>query len=361
MPLIAPQNETEPNNTTATANLLSHGVSMRGTLSSATDIDFFRLRTPSSINNGNITVDVSLTVPAGARMRMEIHALNQPPITFAQSATAGADLYFKIINLAANTDYFIRITAVSATSYPTAQYMLNANITAGRAWYGQFDSTLGGVDYWNPNKLNSLNITNTSVSPNVTRQFFVNNAPATTNHWMRQGCFIASMAMVLRNMHAGMQGYDFRTDYTGFMMADPFTVMFANNNLNGTTMNVNSTTLSISGNPIWGNSTNVATRFNVRNSGWTNLTGTEAQKTTAIANALQLSPAGVIVGFQNANNEEHYVVFNIDSGSGTTFNRFFVSDSAARSLSTGQNVRYNSCATATTFPPSTAFRFMYFH
>lgn len=69
--------------------------------------------------------------------------------------------------------------------------------------------------------------------------FFIDNENKGVYHWMKKGCGVASSAMILRNIGKTMLGYDYRTDFYGYMLADPFTVMLANCQLDGTDMTTN--------------------------------------------------------------------------------------------------------------------------
>lgn len=84
-------------------------------------------------------------------------------------------------------------------------YYLTVNQDIKDAWYGQFYSTLGSVDYWNPNGLDTVKF---KYGTNE-RPVFVQGNGANTQDWMEGACGIVSSAMVLRNKGKTYHGNDF--------------------------------------------------------------------------------------------------------------------------------------------------------
>lgn len=237
-------------------------------------------------------------------------------------------------NVKGNTKFFVKLNMHVGTAGGT--YCLLANHSVGNAWFGQFVSYIGGMgDYWNSNKLDTLKITGQS----RTYPFFVNNS--NTYHWMKEGCAIASTAMILRNMGATMRGYDFRTDFKGSMPADPFTVMLANCELDGTTMNPNTTSMNTgSEEPIYMYINRICERFNVsgRNISWGSVNLNETSLKKAV-----IDNGYVLVGFNYVTyNSEgkpidnpHFMVITGFTDGDTFADRVLVCDPAAKSLAKG--------------------------
>lgn len=229
--------ETESNNSESVADEARNGAMIEGHLYDYSDVDYFYFYTPSS-NSGNVaTVDISLSVPKGLMIDMEVYSLDR---TYTKSTvnSLNSSLYVRITNAAPNTKFYIKLKRSVGSS--NDKYCLMVQKRMGYAWFGQYSSYEYPTSYWNDNKLSSLNITAYS----ETNPFFINNGNGSTYHWMMKGCGIAASATILRNMGATLKGYDFRTDYYGNMPADPFTVMLANCELDGTSMNVNTTSLN---------------------------------------------------------------------------------------------------------------------
>lgn len=98
----------------------------------------------------------------------------------------------------------------------------NWRLVPHQLWYSQLNAT----GNWNAAGLDNVYFGSKDSQPVMN---------GTNNCLMRQGCFAASAAMILRNLGATMYGYDVRNSDAGMhqMQADPFTVLMANCKTNG--------------------------------------------------------------------------------------------------------------------------------
>ncbi len=124
------------------------------------------------------------------------------------------------------------------------------------------------------------------------------------NSWMREGCAICSVAMVLHNLGAVLErGYDLRSGQTGNLPADPYTVTLANTYNFGPT----STAELLYGDPILASWNAIASRFFVDGKavGCRKIYYPSPRR---IADLLEDHPAGIVVEFRKSSGS-HYVVF----------------------------------------------------
>lgn len=78
--------------------------------------------------------------------------------------------------------------------------------------------------YWNAEQLEGLKIKYNSYEEPLFRE----NSKLQDNVWMSKSCGIAASAMILRNLGATANIYDFRSDKSANVIADPYTVTLAN-------------------------------------------------------------------------------------------------------------------------------------
>lgn len=327
---IAPINEFEPNNTQNQADLLSNGVSTIGKFTTSADVDYFYYDVPQSVPGGVVNLDISVSVPTGTKTTMRVYCTAAGyNTTIASTTGCGRNLH--INNALSGGRYYVKLTQSYGSS--NSNYYITVNQAIGKAWYSQKIASIGSVDYWNPNKLNTLTITKGSEA----LKCFLNNGSANiTTYWFGTGCGVASAAMALRNMNKTMYGYDFRTNYTGQMMADPFTAMLANCNINGTTMNANTTSLTVSVGPNYFTSSNIKNKFGVNKK-------CKSENTLTCVNETQLRELidqyGSVLVYLRGSTWNHFMVFTGYNTTGSTFaRRFRVYDSCSTSYSTGANV-----------------------
>ena len=122
--------------------------------------------------------------------------------------------------------------------------------------------------------------------------------------WMDSGCALSSVAMVLNNMGAvKTTGYDLRTGQRDLLLADPYTVALANSGNYG----VESTSKSMSGNPIYMHWSAVASKFTVDGEK-IDYRKSYTSSRKKIKDLLDKHPQGVVVLFKRSG-RTHYVVF----------------------------------------------------
>lgn len=140
------------------------------------------------------------------------------------------------------------------------------------------------------------------------------------NMW---GCWIASFAMVLKNMGAttSTQQDDLRTGSRGYLQSDPYTVMMANVNWSANTSSGGKYYNYFSGNdPMIVYPSRIANAFGKTSTSLISLSGTVDQKANTLAMAIRNNPEGVMVRFQKATNpnDQHTLVFVGTTLSGTS-------------------------------------------
>lgn len=122
--------------------------------------------------------------------------------------------------------------------------------------------------------------------------------------WMKEGCALCSVAMVLHNLGATLEkGYDFRSGQTGNLPADPYTASLAN------TYNFGASSVSelLYGDPILVNWKAIASRFFVDGKE-VSCRKVYSPTLRTIANLLKEHPAGVVVELKKSTGT-HYVLF----------------------------------------------------
>lgn len=326
---ISPSYESESNNTTNTANSLQNGVSMIGALTSSSDTDYFYYETPLSVPNGVVNLDISLSVPSGIVATMNVTCSTTNYNKTFKSTSTGAGIHHRITGATLGSKYYIRLTSSSPSA---GKYYLTVSQTLGNAWYSQYTATVGSVDYWNPNKLETLKITyGTKTLPAYIRDGGLYDS------WMGSSCGITSAAMVLRNLGKTMNGYDFRTNYKGQMIADPFTTMLANCKLDGTTMHTYDTSLTTTVEPSYFTYGNIADKFGVT----VNWKGNGISCNSKAELKQLIDKYKYVMVYLNGS-PTHWMVFTGykagDSSADESLGNFIVYDPAAKSYSGGAGV-----------------------
>ncbi len=229
----------------------------------------------------------------------------------------------------------VRVTAVCGDM--TASCTITVSDETAFTWYSQHSS--GGSD-WNGEALSGIYFSSGGV-----RKRFMIDRYANGRDWMDEGCYLASIAMVLNNMGAKLtKGYDFRSGQSGNLPADPYTVALANAGSYGATTSRG----VIYGNPILISRSNIDSRFNVGgNSISSEMTYNVSPR--AIKEALDEHPEGVIVYFTRGS-RTHYIVFTKclnPSEKNPSKYRFEVCDSASSDAARGDHVPFESCISYT--------------
>ena len=198
----------------------------------------------------------------------------------------------------------------------------------GTTWYSQFVAT----DNWNTTGLENVYFNNHGV-------FFKSGESSI----MDEGCVITSIAMVLRNLGATMNGYDFRNISAGLhrMKADPYTVALANCALRGNEYTeVNGDGITQYWFPCSSDHSPVYTIWDR----YKNSFGYKCELTfslgnsphSTLMNALREHPEGIVVYFKKGGNT-HGVTF-IGYGANSDYFRLF--DPGKSSESTGKNLLF---------------------
>lgn len=198
-------------------------------------------------------------------------------------------------------------------------------------WYSQHLTSSGG---WYGNELSSVYFQ----SGGSYKRFIINGYNRGLD-WLDQGCFITSIAMVLRNLGARYEGgYDFRFEADGSIEVDPYVAALANSGNRGLT----SAKGTLYNNPILVRYAQVEKSFTLHGQP-IELKHTYGVSKKALKAALDKHPEGVIVGMQNAKNGTHYIVvtecINPDAANPNNY-RFKIYDSAGFVASEGRDVPF---------------------
>ena len=224
----------------------------------------------------------------------------------------------------------VKVTASCGAN--SASCTITVSKDAAFTWYSQHSTRNSD---WNGTALSGISFT----SGGVRKRFMIDKYGRGAD-WMDEGCYLASIAMVLNNMGAKLtEGYDFRSGQTGDLPADPYTVALANSG------NYGATTAKgvLYGNPILVSRSNIEARFNVNGKGVASKMTYNVSK-KAIKEALDEHPEGVIVYFSRpSRNRTHYIVFtrciNPEETNPNNY-RFEVCDSASYDAARGDHVLF---------------------
>lgn len=222
----------------------------------------------------------------------------------------------------------ITVSCGNQTAYTTVRV---SSFTA-YTWYSQHNTYSGG---WDAVSLKNLYFTTFA----GTKKLFFVDGYKTADDWMDLGCKLCSEAMILHNMGAKLvSGYDFRTDETDMLDADPYTVALANAGLSG----VNVQSVRAANNPVLVNHHLINPRFTVNGKAITTQEF-HGNNLKHIKELLDVHPEGVVVGMYNSSRDTtHYVVFteclNPDDPNGNY--EFRICDAAASVPELGDNVPF---------------------
>lgn len=214
----------------------------------------------------------------------------------------------------------------------SASCMITVSKDSAFTWYSQH--SIANSD-WNATALSNIYFTSGGV-----RKRFMIDKYGRGSDWMDEGCYVASIAMILNNLGAKLtEGYDFRSGQSGNLPADPYTVALANSGNYGapTAKSV------LYGNPILVSRANIDARFNVGGkSVVSEMTYNVSKK--AIKAALDEHPEGVVIYFSRpSRNRTHYMVFtrclNPEEKNPNKY-IFEVCDSASYDASRGDHVPF---------------------
>ncbi len=191
-----------------------------------------------------------------------------------------------------------KVTIIASVGGKSAECVVDVSYDNQYAWFSQNNVSTGG---WNGDALYNIYFK----SGGVKKRFATNDSTKKTD-WLSEGCALCSIAQVLNNMGARYaKGYDFRSGIQGNLFADPYTVALANTNNVGAA----SAKQVLPGDPIFTSQNAIASRFNVDGAQVTVDTYYNVTK-KKIKEALDRSPWGVVVCFENSSWGKHYITFN---------------------------------------------------
>ncbi len=198
-------------------------------------------------------------------------------------------------------------------------------------WYSQHLAANGG---WYGNELSNVYFQ----SGGSYKRFIINGYNRGLD-WLDEGCFLTSVAMVLRNLGARYEdGYDFRFDADGALEVDPYVAALANSGNRG----LASSRGTLYNNPILIRYGQVEKAFTLHGQP-IELVQKYSVTKSALKKALDAHPEGVIVGMKNSHNGTHYIVvtecINPEATNPNNY-RFMIYDSAGLSASQGNNVPF---------------------
>ena len=235
-------------------------------------------------------------------------------------------------------------------------------------WYSQLDGYIGGIHYWNTEKLDQLRFpSGINVGGWNNNQFvFINhnqtsNSNGTPKDVMRKGCGIVSAAMLIRNRGLYLKNItDYRYGTSGLSYADPFTVFLASNGLTGSEINVSANTLSRSGLTAAVNFPTISNRLYTKSLGWygTNTVKgwSNSTKVSKLKEAIQNHIGGVVIGFS-----DHFIIATGYNASGATDNdKFIVCETFSVNPSAADNVPYSKTSSYNNYGNITNYQSLYY-
>ncbi len=196
-------------------------------------------------------------------------------------------------------------------------------------WYSQHNAINGG---WHASELNEVYFYSGSLKRYIIDK---NNKKL---DWMDQGCYLSSVAMVLRNMGARLNdGYDFRFDASGALEIDPYTTSLANSNNYGLTTSGG----TLYGNPILVYINRIMSNVTLYGQKLVAKTYNSVTKESLKA-MLDKHPEGVIVWMSKPPGTSHYIVVTkcLNPNAKPEDYRFQMYDSASYKREKGNNVPF---------------------
>ena len=361
--------ESESNDTMGSADMCNLGVTIKGTMRNAYDVDYFTYTIPSNSTNNGGQLSITLSTPNlsdgngglvnyGLQLICTREGVTYYTNTSTQIGASDDYLFvsgsFSGWTLKAGDKIYVKVyladTNVSTTLISSNYYYLNVNCQHKFSWYSQHSGRSGSQVFWNSEKLDKLYFPQSTAYGNVKfiSDITADHATTSRSDLMDRGCFIASTAMVLRNMQKTMNGTDFRTGFIGPLYADPFTVTLANVGKNGSEISQNPSTgnynlPNVYVDPISVSLPTILPKFGATYRTGVDLTGTDAQKISQLALALSINQGkGIIVLLKNSSGSTHYIVIVGDNGGTSANQRFIVCDPGTVNPSLGDNVLFGN-------------------
>ncbi len=204
------------------------------------------------------------------------------------------------------------------------------------AWYSQHLATIGG---WYGDELSNVYFQ----SGGTYKRYIVNGYNKGLD-WMDQGCFLTSLAMVLRNLGARYNnGYDFRFDQDKNLEVDPYVMALANTGNRGLTMSSG----TLYNDPIRVRYGPLERSFSLYGQPIKFKQSYDVTK-ESLKKMLDKHPEGVIVTLKNFRGTHYVVVTECINPEATPENyRFKIYDSAGLKVYDGNNVPFELSISAT--------------
>lgn len=310
-------------------------ISGNGLIRNSTDGDYYAFTIPA-----NSRITATLYSPDGNNYC--VYILNSSGAQVAGNSASGNKTISAMNSSSSNAVYYVLVcgygwkTNGSSEHFSADEYYALNICTAenSRTWFGQQEYKVGSIEYWNGE---------------ATQKLYINNSKYLTTGWasftgeavdlMESGCNITAIAMVMRNLKKSTTSdlYDFRTSYTGKLLADPYVVTLANIGSDGeitaTSTEYYLTTSNLDPMNI-GSYRDIATAFGATYVNNPSLSGESSDKADTIMSYLNngYSNQGVIV----RTNGHSIVVFKSDNvGATDVADRFYVYDPASTQYSNG--------------------------
>ncbi len=290
------KSEFEPNNTFAQANQINQDDTVYAYISSATDVDYFKVVFPIS---GTVNFWIG-EFPGGKDYDLYVYKNNY---TLLGSSTTGTTQEKVTLTVSSHLTYYMKVVSHNGTYSSSSTYQLRSRIYPNHTYYNQWYS-------------NSHNSSYNDTNMNILYYKVGNSLSSETWKYKMQnyGCYMSSLAMILKNLGSvtDVSYYDIRTGNTSMLQADPFSVAYANvlfpsvstTTLGGNTVYVANTT----SNPVYTNIGNIASGFGETCTMYSLSGLSQLNKAKAISYQLTLHPEGVAIVYSNSSGQHMAVV-----------------------------------------------------
>lgn len=293
-PMAVGRYETESNNTRSTANQVVQDETIYGTISSSSDVDYFKVVFPTS-GKANFWLG---NIPAGKDYDLYVYNSNGTEIG-SSTGTSSAELVSKIVVNAGETYYF-KVTGYNSYD-ATNQYKVRCKLYIDKYnYFCQSTPSLSDPRY-------DLDSNGNEILSKLKNS----NGVSWKAKLSSDGCFDAAYAMLLRNrgIKSVKSMYDFRTGKTGSVNADLFTIAYVSCGTPNITKNADGTyTAQYTSSPAVLNLDKVKSYFGFTRSKYNLANLSDKQKADAIAYQLSKHPEGVLVEYDNGS-KHHTIIF----------------------------------------------------
>lgn len=342
--------ESESNDTKNTAQTINIGRTVSGYSDKAYDSDWYYINLQTSefnnstFTNGFFNIVLNTYNNPSIEFEIKLYAENSDSnLVLLGSGTVSSQRcqYINQTNPNGYRKFYIYIHNITNNS-TRCQYMMNANYSPSLTFYSQKRGSVtrsngSSTCLWNTQYLDVLTFANGKPFIDVN---------SSDIGCMSSGCAIASYAMILRNVGAKMDGKDFRTGFVGRLYADPFTVMLASNNLDGTTLTTASANYLAIANPTYANRDLIAANFTAFGktiySHRLYLQGTStAYKMNALDSILdQNGKYRAVIYTENGTTPHYTVVSSYNSSYSDPLDRYTVYDPSGTTLSHAKGLKF---------------------